>query len=235
MLRPVLLCIDDDLTLLHIRKLVLQAAGYEVRVAASGEEGLRIFQHDSVDAVLLDFAMPGMDGGEVAQRIRQLKPLVPIILLSAYLFLPDEVLRQVDAYIAKGQPPSVLLQELNELLGSRPHSHPELAGDCVAYVDRTRRCIDASNGFCALVGYSRGELLGKKVDELLTFAPQPGWPQLPLRAGRDEGYHTLRRRDGGLVRIHYHSMLFPDGCLGFGGRSNRKRRLLRGGLAPHYP
>jgi CheY-like chemotaxis protein len=73
-------------------------------------------QPQPVDAVVLDYAMPGMHGGEVAKKMRQTKPDVPILLLSAYVGLPDEVSSLVDVYMTKGEGAPALLEKLGNLL-----------------------------------------------------------------------------------------------------------------------
>jgi CheY-like chemotaxis protein len=113
-----ILCIDDDLTGLKIRKLLLERSGYRVLTAASGREGIDIFQRNAVDAVVLDYYMPGMSGGDVAIELKRLKPATPIIMLSAYVALPDEVMEYVDIFIQKGQPPEAFLEKLGHLLGT---------------------------------------------------------------------------------------------------------------------
>ena len=71
MSRPVILCIDDEELGLEIRKLVLERQGFTVLTARDGHTGLTIFDTHQVDAVVLDYAMPGMDGGQVATILRQ--------------------------------------------------------------------------------------------------------------------------------------------------------------------
>ncbi len=85
---PLVLCVDDELIGLQVRKILLERAGYRVLTAPDGPEGLVLFNEEPVEAVVLDYSMPGMDGGEVASRMRQIKPKVPILLLSAYVGLP---------------------------------------------------------------------------------------------------------------------------------------------------
>jgi CheY-like chemotaxis protein len=114
--KPVLLCIDDEPTGLMFRRLMLESAGYQVRTATSGLEGLQLLHNEQIDAVVLDYYMPGLDGCQVARRMRQVRPRVPILLLSAYVYLPEEVLSLVDAHITKGQPVDLLLTELADLL-----------------------------------------------------------------------------------------------------------------------
>jgi CheY-like chemotaxis protein len=111
----VVLCVDDEVVGLQVRKLILERSGYKVLTAHDGPTGLTIFNDESVDAVVLDYAMPGMHGGEVAAKMRESKPHVPILLLSAYMGLPAEVTRLVNVYMTKGEGAPMLLQKLNAL------------------------------------------------------------------------------------------------------------------------
>lgn len=110
------LCVDDEAVGLRIRKILLERAGYRVVTATDGEAGLEIFAAEPVEAVVLDYSMPGMHGGEVARRMRQAKPNVPILLLSAYVGLPSEVRSLVDVYMTKGEGAPALLKRLNGIL-----------------------------------------------------------------------------------------------------------------------
>ncbi len=75
-----------------------------------------------MDAVILDYLMPEMDGGAVALRLRQIKPTLPILMLSAYLDLPHDALAAVDAFVTKGQTPDILLSSIEALLERRERS-----------------------------------------------------------------------------------------------------------------
>ena len=59
--------------------------------------------------------MPDMTGAEVAERIRKIRPAMPVIMLSAYVGLSDELLKDVDAYVTKGESPDVLLRTIERL------------------------------------------------------------------------------------------------------------------------
>jgi CheY-like chemotaxis protein len=109
------LCVDDERVGLHVRKLLLERSGYRVLAAADGESALKVFAQNPVDAVVLDFAMPGMHGGEVAARMRALKPEVPILLLSAYVGLPAEITALVNVYMTKGEGAPALLEKLDAI------------------------------------------------------------------------------------------------------------------------
>jgi CheY-like chemotaxis protein len=110
------LCVDDEAVGLQVRKILLERAGYRVLTASDGPSGLEIFLSEPVEAVVLDYSMPGMHGGEVAVRMRQVKPEVPILLLSAYMGLSAEVTSMVDLYMTKGEGAPVLLEKLGSLL-----------------------------------------------------------------------------------------------------------------------
>ncbi len=117
------LCVDDEVVGLRVRKILLERAGYQVLTAPDGYSGLELFATQPIEAVVLDYAMPGMHGGEVARKMRQTKPEVKILLLSAYVGLPDEVSSLVDVYMTKGEGAPALLNKLGNMLAV-PASDP---------------------------------------------------------------------------------------------------------------
>jgi len=116
---PLILCIDDEALGLKIRKAVLEKEGYRVLTALDGSSGLNLFKDEPVEGVILDYYMPGMDGGQVAVAMRQQRPDVPILLLSAYVNLPAEVVRMVDFTVLKGEGPNELLIKVRRMLNER--------------------------------------------------------------------------------------------------------------------
>jgi CheY-like chemotaxis protein len=110
-----LLCVDDEKVGLAVRRILLEANGYNVLTAEGGPQALVLFDAHPVDAVILDYSMPGMDGAQVAAEMRQRRPETPILLLSAYVTLPDEVMRLVDLSLTKGDGAPVLLETLERL------------------------------------------------------------------------------------------------------------------------
>lgn len=116
---PTILCIDDEALGLRIRKTVLERAGYRVLTALDGPTGLSLFRGESVDGVVLDYYMPEMDGGEVARTMRRERPEIPIMLLSAYINLPADVVALADVTLLKGEGPLELLEKLRVMLGAR--------------------------------------------------------------------------------------------------------------------
>ena len=110
------LCVDDETIGLEVRKVLLERAGYRVLTALDGQSGIDLFLREPVDAVVLDFAMPGLSGGEVALRMREVKPDVPILMLSAYTSLPPEVTGTVSLAMTKGEGAAALLRNLGSLV-----------------------------------------------------------------------------------------------------------------------
>ena len=111
-----ILCVDDETIGLQVRRMLLERAGYRVLTALDGPTGLELFENEPVEAVVLDFAMPGMTGGEVASHMRKVKPEVPILMLSAYTSLPVDVSESVNLYMTKGEGAPALLRKLSSLV-----------------------------------------------------------------------------------------------------------------------
>lgn len=118
--KPLILCVDDEALGLQIRRIVLERAGYHVITAMDGPSGLKMFTDERVDAVVLDYFMPGMHGGVIAREMRLIRPEIPILLLSAYVNLPVEVTQVVSATVLKGDGAEVLLAKLREILPPEP-------------------------------------------------------------------------------------------------------------------
>lgn len=79
-----LLLVDDDLILRGMATQTLRHAGFEVTAVDSGEEGLRVFETEVIDLVLLDVMMPGIDGFEVCSRLRAMPrgAQIPILIMT---------------------------------------------------------------------------------------------------------------------------------------------------------
>jgi len=118
--KTTILCIDDHWLGLIRRKRLLEENGYEVLEATNGQEGLELFLSQPVDAVIVDYQIPGMSGDVVAAKMKCISPQVPILLLSAYGPLPKVKLKAVDAFLSKMQPPMILLSTLQQMLEGSP-------------------------------------------------------------------------------------------------------------------
>jgi two-component system NtrC family response regulator len=81
---PKILIIDDDTSLRRVLEYNLQEAGYAVGTAASGEEGLQLFDEVSPTLVITDMKMPGMDGMQVLKAIKERSPETLVIIITAF-------------------------------------------------------------------------------------------------------------------------------------------------------
>ncbi len=79
-----ILVIEDEETLAKNIKRYLERSDYEVRLAASGEEGLKAFANFRPDLILLDYQLPGRDGLKILQEIRALDTQVKVIMVTAH-------------------------------------------------------------------------------------------------------------------------------------------------------
>jgi CheY-like chemotaxis protein len=83
-IKPQVLVIDDDAVVGHSFDRVLSEKGYKVSTALSGEEALDTIEHTEFDVVFTDIKMPGMDGLEVAERIKAKCPWTPVVVITGY-------------------------------------------------------------------------------------------------------------------------------------------------------
>jgi two-component system, OmpR family, response regulator MprA len=86
-----LLVVDDDRAVRDALRRALTLCGYEVEVAEDGEQALELVARALPDAVVLDVAMPGIDGLEVCRRLRRLGNRVPILMLTAREAVADRI------------------------------------------------------------------------------------------------------------------------------------------------
>ena len=77
-----ILIIDDERDVRIVLKEVLQREGYDVTLAVNGREGLQKLESGGADLVVTDVIMPGIDGVEIVERIRETYPDMPIIVVS---------------------------------------------------------------------------------------------------------------------------------------------------------
>jgi DNA-binding response OmpR family regulator len=116
-----LLVVDDEPAWVGALGAVLGKAGHRIVAAYDGDEALRRFRADPVDAVLLDLAMPGLDGADVCRAIRA-ESQVPILIISGERdrSVPAELLDLgADDYVRKGTPSTELLARIRAVVRRR--------------------------------------------------------------------------------------------------------------------
>ena len=81
-----ILVIDDDDAARNLARAILRKGGYQVTTTSSGMEGVSAFRRKQgdIDAVLLDVVMPNLSGKETLQRLREIRPDVPVVMMSGF-------------------------------------------------------------------------------------------------------------------------------------------------------
>ena len=82
--KPKILVIDDAGPVLVLCVNVLQAVGYPIRTATGGEAALELVRQEPFDLLLVDYKMPGMNGFEVVEHARAIRPALPFVLMTAH-------------------------------------------------------------------------------------------------------------------------------------------------------
>ena len=129
--KPYILVVDDDLNISRLEQLYLEKEGYEVKVAADGNEAIESFRKLPPDLVLLDVMLPGTDGYEVLKAIRK-SGSIPVIMVTAKGETFDKVLcleLGADDYIVKPFDGKEMIARVKAVLRRAHGSEEEQAGD----------------------------------------------------------------------------------------------------------
>lgn len=115
--------VDDTDDIRDLLRIVLRRAGYDVVAeAADGRAGIEIVREHRPDLVLLDLAMPVLDGLEALPTLRDLVPDATILVLSGFgaeQMAERALAAGADGYVEKGQPLAALLGVIRELTNAR--------------------------------------------------------------------------------------------------------------------
>ena len=136
-MKPAILLVEDDPSLIELVRYNLEAADFDVAVEMDGDGGLMAIRERDFDAVILDWMMPNMSGIEVVRQIRRMndKRATPVIMLTARGEETDKI-RGLDAgaddYVVKPFSPAELVSRVRALLR---RSAPDMGGETLAYED----------------------------------------------------------------------------------------------------
>ncbi|GAB4440864.1 MAG: response regulator transcription factor [Anaerolineae bacterium] len=130
-----ILVVDDDAALLELIQYNLESSGFQTITASDGQAGLRSFFENRPDLVILDIAMPKMDGYQVCERIREMSD-IPVILLTA-LGRQEDIIKGLDIgaddYMTKPFRVGELLARVKATL--RRSATDKVSTDSVTYSD----------------------------------------------------------------------------------------------------
>jgi CheY-like chemotaxis protein len=132
--RASILWVDDEVDLLKSHILFLEERGYRVKAVANGEDAIGLISREAFDLVLLDQMMPGMDGLATFARIKDVKPSMPVVMITKIEEedLIDEALRKrIDDFLLKPVNPVQILSAARRILESRDIRQRELSREYV--------------------------------------------------------------------------------------------------------
>ena len=86
-----ILIVDDEQDLLETMTKRMRKRGMQVLSASSGPEAIELIQQEPIDVVLLDVRMPQMNGIDVLKRIKELKPMVAVVMLTGHASIESAV------------------------------------------------------------------------------------------------------------------------------------------------
>jgi len=122
-----ILLVDDEEMILEVGQAMLEKLGYQIIVADCGKQALDVVNSkgDEIDMVILDLIMPGMDGGKVFERIKEIRPQLPIMLSSGYAIngQADEIMKKgCNGFIQKPFNLSKLSEKVRQILDTAKNS-----------------------------------------------------------------------------------------------------------------
>lgn len=126
---PVILCVDDDPIALSFRLILLSIAGYEVLTATSIRSGQDSFNCNHVDLVITDHLLPDGTGAELTLWVKQIKPELPVMVLTASSDLPPGY-AHADKLLSKGMGPENFLKEVKTLLSYADQGYRAFRKSC---------------------------------------------------------------------------------------------------------
>ncbi|MBV8475497.1 MAG: response regulator [Acidobacteria bacterium] len=115
---PTILCIDDEQNALKIRKMLLERSGYRVLTTADAATAIEMVQTHPVDLVISDHLLVGGTGTELAKEIKELRPGLPVILLSGVNDIPADA-DNADQFVSKMVGPDALLAKIAAILKAK--------------------------------------------------------------------------------------------------------------------
>ena len=167
------LVVDDDVTVREVVVTYLRAAGHEVEETADGEGALKLLRDHPADLVVLDLMLPGIDGLEVCERLRERGDDLPVIMLTALGSETDRVVgleRGADDYVTKPFSPRELVLRVDSVLRRAGERAGGGSRGAVADGDLV---VDSTEHTATLAG-RRLSLTAREFDLLRFFLSYPG-------------------------------------------------------------
>ena len=174
--QPKILVVDDEKVIRGGCREVLTQEGYEVLLAESGEQGLKMIEEEHFDIILLDLMMPGLSGFDVLSHVKRLHPDTSIIIITGYATIENsiEAMRKgAFDFIPKPFSPEqlrVVVSKAIEHTGalkdianekSRMHGLVDLLSNGVMVSDAEKKLVLANPAFMKIMGFQGKDIIGK--------------------------------------------------------------------------
>ena len=118
MRKPTILCVEEKPNGLTGRESLLREHGYDVPAATSGRESLDLLEEADVDGVILDCHVPEIMGDTVAERMKQLRPEVPIMMLSAEDCVSQGARHNADSFLPESVPADQFVDAVHDMVAA---------------------------------------------------------------------------------------------------------------------
>ncbi|HVG24716.1 MAG TPA: sigma-54 dependent transcriptional regulator [Thermoanaerobaculia bacterium] len=158
-----ILIVDDEEVLRDVLDAVLRREGFDIVLAASGEEALHTLEHDEVDLVILDVMLPGISGIDTLRAIRIANPNLPVIVITAFSSIDgaiDAMKQGAFHYIPKPFKNEEVVLTVNKALEQRRLSHEN---------ERLKSELSEKYAYSNIIGKS--EIMRKVFDLIRLAAP----------------------------------------------------------------
>lgn len=129
---PRILLVDDELEQLLLRAQVMSLRGFPVLTADNPSDAIFMMAEDTIDKielVILDYDMPGMNGCDLADLLKVMRPELNIILYSGATDVPRNEMTSIDTFVSKADGITALIAEVAELTQSAGESPTTLTRD----------------------------------------------------------------------------------------------------------
>ena len=155
--RGTVLIVDDEEIMREILETLLEREGYEVRVVASGDEGLDVARSVALDAAIIDLMMPGLGGIAVLDELKKIDEALPVLMITAFASVENAIVamkRGAFDYITKPFKNDKVLAVLrnaverrrlmaeNTALKQNLQAHSNRFGDIIGRSSRIRQVFD---------------------------------------------------------------------------------------------
>ncbi|MDX8413910.1 MAG: response regulator [Mariprofundales bacterium] len=210
-----ILIVEDDPTMAHIADSRCTAYGYQTHCVSNGEQALQWIRHHQPDLMLVDITLPGMNGLDCIEQVRQLTNGVDINILIVSSCEDGDLIDRaftlgVDDFIQKPVNWQILIQRIQRILHSKQvkwevdllYNAATNGHDAILITDSKNRICYVNPAFSKVTGYAREEVQGKN-PSLLASGKHPKsfyqamWQQINEQ-GEWKGVITDRHKDGSL-------------------------------------